>query len=179
MQRFELPGGDHGCGVKITRSQINGIVQSDHSDSGRGSASVSITDSNIDRREQETFPAVSYDGDSGSGRSGWRRTLLQCNSNCTITDSYLHAQYLPSSSAGHVNAFISNGGSGFTLRHNTLWCSVAQTASDGGCSGDASVFGDFGPISDVVFDHNLFHNTGGSFCLFAGVTAGKPSPRQT
>lgn len=164
-----------GSGVSITKSVINGIVYSEHG--ATPSSSVSITDSYINGGNQETYPSVSYDSVTllrvevvGGQHS------VQCSSNCTVTDSYLHGQYIGASSAGHVNAFISNGGSGFTLTHNTLWCSVSQTSNDGGCTADASLFGDFDFISNAKFDRNLFHETDGSYCLYSGWEPPKAYP---
>jgi hypothetical protein len=159
-----------GPNVTVTRSQVNGRVLSDHSNGGsQKTSSISITDSIIDGGAQEEFPAVAYDSITllrveivGGQHS------FQCNSSCKAVDSYLHGQYEAPDSDGHFNAFISNGGRDFTLRHNTLWCSVPQTSHDGGCSGDASLFGDFAPIVHVTVDGNLFHETGGSYCFSGG-----------
>lgn len=161
-------------GIKITRSNIIGRIVS-NSDSG---TSVTISDSKIDGGLQETFPTVAYNNITllrveviGGQHS------IQCGANCTVTDTWAHNQYLPSSSAGHVNAFISNGGSGFFLTHNTLHCTVQPTQS-GGCTADASLFGDFSPISDAHFDKNLFidRNDGAGYCLQAGWNPGKAYP---
>lgn len=169
-----------GPNVKITNSHITGRVSSDHSNTNQANSSVTITDSYIDGGQQEEFPAVSYDSVTllrdeivGGQHS------VQCNSNCSVTDSYLHAQFIGPNSAGHVNAFISNGGSGFTLNHDTLWCSVNQTKNDGGCTADASLFGDFGPISNATFTNNYFHSTHGSYCVYGGYEPSKQFPTPT
>jgi hypothetical protein len=161
-------------GIKITRSNIIGRIVS-NDDTG---TSVTISDSKIDGGQQETFPTVAYNNitlirDEVIGG----QHSIQCGANCTITDTWAHNQYLPSDSAGHVNAFISNGGNGFFLTHNTLHCTVEPTAS-GGCTADASLFGDFSPISDAHFDKNLFidRNDGAGYCLQAGWNPGKPYP---
>jgi hypothetical protein len=164
-------------GIKITRSNIIGRIVS-NADTG---TSVTISDSKIDGGLQETFPSVGYNNITllrveviGGQHS------IQCGDNCTVTDSWPHNQYLPSNSAGHVNAFISNGGSGFYLTHNTLHCTALPTAS-GGCTADASLFGDFSPIANAAFDKNLFvdRNDGAGYCLQAGWNPGKPYPVPT
>jgi hypothetical protein len=158
-------------GVVVRNSAITGRIVSDTT-----GASVTVSDSTVNGGQQETFPTVSYRNITlqrvevlGGQHS------VQCSSTCTVVDSWLHGQYLPSGSAGHVNAFISNGGSGFVLRHNTLHCTALPTAS-GGCTADLSLFGDFGPISDVTIDRNLFkaRSTGASYCLHAGYNPTKP-----
>lgn len=162
-------------GVKITRSQINGRIGS------TSGGSVAITDSNIDGGNQEMFPAVGQENIAllrvnvvGGQHS------VQCYANCSVTDSYLHGQTQPAS-GGHVNAFISNGGSNFTLTHNTLACTVTPTGTGGGCTADASLFGDFGPIQNATFENNLFkaNSSGAGYCTQAGYNPGKNYPNST
>ena len=151
--------------VTITRSRINGRLLSNFG------GSVTVSDSSIDGGNQETFPSVSYTNLSlrRVEVSGGQHSV-QCSRNCTVVDSWLHDQYIAHTSAGHVNAFISNGGSGFVLRHNTVHCDVAVTTQNTGCTADVSLFGDFDPISDAVIDNNLFqaNSSGASYCLYAG-----------
>jgi hypothetical protein len=163
------------AGVTITRSQINGRIIS------TSGGSVAITDSNIDGGNQETFPAVGQQNISllrvnvvGGQHS------VQCYANCSLTDSYLHAQTQPAG-GGHVNAFISNGGSNFVLTHNTLWCTVTPTGTGGGCTADASLFGDFGTITNATFEGNLFkaNSSGAGYCTQAGYNPGKNYPNST
>jgi len=162
-------------GVKITRSQINGRIGS------TSGGSVAITDSNIDGGNQEMFPAVGQENIAllrvnvvGGQHS------VQCYANCSVTDSYLHGQTQPAD-GGHVNAFISNGGSNFTLTHSTLACTVTPTGTGGGCTADASIFGDFGPIKNATFDNNLFkaNSSGAGYCTQAGYNPGKNYPNST
>lgn len=159
-------------GVKITRSRLNGRVTSD------SPGSVSISDTYIDGGPQEIHPAVGYQNVSllrvnivGGEHS------VQCDLNCTIKDSYLHDQTQPATDR-HVNAFISNGGSNFTLTHNTMVCTVHNTPQGGGCTAHASLFGDFGPISNATFDGNLFKSGANiSYCLYAGYEPNKAFPK--
>ena len=165
------------AGVSVTNSRINGRLVSNTS-----GASVVVQDSEINGGNQETFPSVSYQNltlrrvEVTGGQHS-----VQCSANCTVADSWLHNQYIGAGSTGHVNAFISNGGSGFTLTHNTLHCTVQPTGTGGGCTADASVFGDFGPISNAQFSNNLFkaNNTGAGYCLQAGYNPGKAYPNPT
>ena len=159
-------------GVKITRSRLNGRVTSD------SPGSVSISDTYIDGGPQEIHPAVGYQNVSllrvnivGGEHS------VQCDLNCTIKDSYLHDQTQPATDR-HVNAFISNGGSNFTLTHNTMVCTVHNSPQGGGCTAHASLFGDFGPISNATFDGNLFKSGSNiSYCLYAGYEPNKAFPK--
>ena len=163
--------------VSVTDSRINGRLLSNTS-----GASVTVQDSEINGGNQETFPSVSYQNltlrrvEVTGGQHS-----VQCSANCTVADSWLHNQYIGAGSTGHVNAFISNGGSGFTLTHNTLHCTVQPTGTGGGCTADASLFGDFGSISNAKFDGNLFkaNSTGAGYCLQAGYNPGKSFPNPT
>ena len=160
-------------GVQIINSRINGIVvtQSDN-------ATLTMTDSFVDGGAQETFPAVrAHDITLQRVEIINGQHSVSCYQNCTIENSWMHGQYLPATSSGHVNAFISNGGTGFTLRHNSAYCSAQATNFAGGCSGDISFFGDFGQIQNVLVDNNLFHASDQiAYCLYAGASATKPYP---
>lgn len=106
---------------------------------------------------------------------------VHCNNNCTIVDSWLHDQYNPTGGSYHNNPFISNGGHGMLLRHNTLHCTAILNATDGGCTADLSLFGDFDPIDDVWADKNFLraNNSSISFCAYGGHSPGKPYPIAT
>lgn len=101
---------------------------------------------------------------------------VHCAGNCRVIGSWLHAQYNPAGQSYHNNAFISNGGTGMVLRHNRLACTPQVNATDGGCTADLSLFGDFDPISRVHVVDNLFvaNSTGISYCMHAGYNPDKP-----
>lgn len=100
---------------------------------------------------------------------------VHCEGHCTVSDSWLHGQEAPAGVATHNNAFISNGGTAMVLRHDTLHCSAEENADGGGCTADASLFGDFDTISDVTVDGNLFVATpSGGYCGTFGHNPQKP-----
>jgi hypothetical protein len=101
----------------------------------------------------------------------------QCETDCLVEDSWLHGQSLPANEARHLNAFISNGGKGMTIRRNVLSCDPPVNPVDGGCTADLSLFGDFGPISDVTVEENLFRATPGGYCGSFGLNPAKPFGR--
>lgn len=162
-------------GVRVTRSHLNGRIVS------TSGGSVSVSDSYVDGGQQETFPAVGQENITLTRVEvvGGQHSV-QCYSNCTVQDSYLHDQMQPAD-GGHVNAFISNGGSNFTLTHNTLWCTVRPTSVGGGCTADVSFFGDFGPVSRATVSNNLFkaRSDGAGYCTQAGWNPGKAYPDST
>jgi hypothetical protein len=162
-------------GVRILDSSIRGRLVSN-----LPTGSVFVADTTIDGGRQETFPAVSLVNltllrvEVTGGQHS-----VQCSMRCLVQDSWLHDQYLSADSSGHVNAFISNGGNEISLVHNTLFCTVRPTKFRGGCTADASFFGDFGRISAVKIDRNLFkaNSTGAGYCLQAGDNAEKTYPK--
>jgi hypothetical protein len=156
-------------GVLISDSTLH------HLNADSSNASAVIQDSEIDGGTDElaatgfrniTLRRVDAHGGDHS---------VQCSGNCVVEDSWLHGQHLPDGASWHENGFISNGGSNVVLRHNTLSCDVPTNSAGGGCSGDASLFGDFAANSNYTIDGNLFvANRGASYCLYAGYDPGKP-----
>lgn len=164
--------------VTIKKTRINGIIILDPTAVGADDWSLALEDSEVNGGQIEQFAAVS-DGNITILRSHIYGALhnVHCFKDCEIRDSYLHTPYahgtFPNDS--HNNAFISNGGSGFRLVHNTLACDTPVAPGGGGCSGDVSLFGDFAPVGDVTLDNNLFvANTGAAYCLYGGYQSNKP-----
>lgn len=158
-------------GVVIRDSRINGGVTSD------GNATVNLSRSLLDGgvNTDTTLPALGYHGITGDLldlRGG--QHSLQCDGFCDVRNSWLHAQTSPANRGYHNNAMISNGGHDVYLQHNRLECNPADNGNGGGCSGDASLFGDFGNLSRFTFESNLFMATPGSFCFYAGNEPSKP-----
>jgi hypothetical protein len=157
-------------GVVIRKSKVIGTVDSDVDN-----ASVTIEDSEIDGGE-------SYRAVVGFRNVTIRRSdihggehSVQCDDNCVVEDSWLHGQYVPPNGDWHLNAFISNGGTNMRLTHNTLSCDAKNTSNGGGCTADASIFGDFSPNSNFTFDRNLFvASTSLSYCAYGGYDPKKP-----
>ena len=106
---------------------------------------------------------------------------VHCQSNCTVTDSWLHAQYNDPAKSFHTNAFITNGGHGIVLKHNTLHCDSTLNANDGGCTADVSLFGDFEKVYDVLVEGNYLRANGSSisYCAYGGYQPTKRYPVAT
>ena len=106
---------------------------------------------------------------------------VHCEDGCTIVDSWLHGQHNPADGSYHTNAFLTNGGSGIVLRHNTLHCDSILNSTDGGCTADVSLFGDFGPVADVLVERNLLKANASSisYCAYGGYSPGKRYPVAT
>lgn len=154
--------------LTLTRCQVNGFIDVVHP------ATLVIEDSNIDAG-QTSMGAIS--GDNITIRrcniTGGQHSV-QCHGNGLIEDSYLHDQWNDPNSSFHLNAYISNGGSNVTLRHNRLKCDSPVNVNDGGPTGDASIFGDWATPTNFTFDNNLFMPTTGSYGGSFGYNPGKP-----
>ena len=149
-------------GVVVKRSRVTGTVTT----TDDGSSSVTIQDSEI------TGGGVS-DVVRGTGLTVLRSTVrggttsVHCIADCVVRDSSL-------------NSFLANddgprGRTNAVLTHNTIACSGAPGSADAGCSGDVKLFADFGPLSGITFEGNLFGaSTATAYCVFGGSNASKP-----
>jgi hypothetical protein len=166
--------------VTIKRSKINGAVILDTDIPGSDKWSYTLADSEVNAGVRQ-YPAVSY-GNMTVVRSNiyGGETSVQCGEKaltCTVQDSWLHGQRIPSTANWHLGGFLSNGGHTIRLRHNTVVCDAPVNSVGEGCTGDINLFGDFAVVSDVVVDSNfLGANTGSSYCLYGGSAGSKPYP---
>jgi hypothetical protein len=168
----------HAKGVIIKRSKINGNMGTEE-----GTAhSYTLQDSEVDAGVYQGAALGSTNMTVLRSDIHGGQTSVYCYANCTIRDSYLHGQRLPDGVDWHLGAFLANdngndpgGRTNAVLIHNTIACDATPNSSDGGCSGDINLYGDFGPITYVTLDNNLFGaNPGLSYCVYGGSSAGKP-----
>ena len=155
--------------VTIKRSKIMGRIDADS-----GGASVTVVESEIDAGRDQA-PGVGFRNVTvlRSNIHGGQHSVL-CGDNCRVESSWLHDQYLPSNDDWHLNAYLSNGGSNVVLVGNTLQCTPPDNGVTGGCTADASFFGDFEPVKNVTIDGNLFKSTPGGYCGTFGYNRSKP-----
>ncbi|WP_248582616.1 hypothetical protein [Nocardioides sp. InS609-2] len=160
--------------VTIRNSRVNGVVVMSES----GTATVTILDSTING-------GTATIGVVGQRNITMRRTeviggahSISCKANCDIQDSWLHAQYMPSSQAVHGDGFLSNGGDNMRVVHNTLACDSRPNNAGGACSSGVALYGDFDPITNVTIDGNYFPESPAGYCLY-GAWDGKPYGPQT
>ncbi len=141
-----------------------------------GGSSVTVTDSDVRGGANSTGALWGWNITARRVDVTGGQHNFHCNDNCELTDSWLHDQYNPDGGSYHNNAFISNGGKNMLLRHNTLHCTALVNATDGGCSGDLSLFGDFEPIDNVTVDNNFLraNDSSISYCFYGGNTTSKP-----
>jgi hypothetical protein len=165
--------------VTITNSKINGHIDFDLTDA---TSTLTIRDSELD--------AGGYIG-AVLGNRRWNAirinvhggtTGVNCAGDCTLTDSWIHGSYLPTTGDYHLGGFLSNGGDNINSIHNSIFCDAGQNPSGGNCSGDFNMFGDFAPISHVTVDRTLIGaNQYISYCLYGGDAppGGKPYPESS
>jgi len=167
-----------GAQARITRCNVDAFLDINADESG---ASLYITDSNINGIPW-SGPTIGYsrlDIRRCDIRNGQHSVLGSHDTR--IEDSILHMQYNDPEYEGgyHNNGFISNGGSNCLLLHCTIDCSTELTPNGGGPTGDASIFGDFGPVHDFTFERCLFKPTTGSYGLSGGWNPSKPYGEDT
>lgn len=154
--------------VVIRQSKVVGVVNTE------AGGSVTIEDSEVDAGKAYAA-AVGHENIKiyRSNIHGGQHSV-QCAAYCHIQDSWLHGQYLPPDGEWHLNAFISNGGHDMTLIHNTLACDNPGNSVGGGCTADASLFGDFAGNRNIRFERNLFvASSEFSYCTYAGYQENK------
>lgn len=149
-------------GVVIKKSKINGAVsagtQDDFSPSvvsdpeGDGPIRVRVIKSEIDAS------AASNSGFRPISSSHYvvKRSYLhgaysggECHNACTIKWSYVEG------SGSHASGLriLRNG----TLKNNTIWCKPdPNSGDDGGCSGDLTMYEEFGVPHNNLVKHNYF-----------------------
>ena len=145
-------------GVVIRDSKINGAVfvgsQDDSDPSGKGAKRVTVLDSEIDASNAPDLRPIS------SSHFVVKRSYLhgsysgaECHNACTIKRSYV------TGSGTHASGMriLRNG----KLKHNTIWCEPLPDLVDGGCSGNLTMYEEFGTPENNVIKHNYF--PGGSF----------------
>jgi hypothetical protein len=88
-----------------------------------------------------------------------------------IHDSYVHdlQAFVPqgASEYEHTDDIIADGGSGLTVKHNTL---LNQLPADRGASASVGLYADSGPPSDDVVDDNFL--AGGAYAIYPGGHSG-------
>ena len=155
-----------GTGVTISRSSITGTI------GVASGGSLNLTDSFIDAGDQPNTGLG--EGNFSALRVhiiGGNRSI-NCDSNCTVRDSYVHGQYSDETGVAHESGI--RMGSGATIVHNTIACD-APTIGGAGCSAGLTGYGDFGPVTNNLIQNNWFKETrSGGTCAYGGSSGGKP-----
>ena len=159
-------------GVKITRSVINGTI---YSDPDYFNGSFTLTDSEV-RMPLSTGTGIGEANitDTRVEITGGSRSI-NCASNCTVQNSYLHGQYTDRRGIDHESAI--RMGSNSVIRNNHITCDSTPVPPDAGCSAALTGYGDFAIVQKNTIEGNLID--GGPFgsmgyCAYGGSTTGKP-----
>ena len=136
--------------------------------------SVTITDSFVDNGRSFNVGAVAGNNVTirrteviGGGHS------LSCTSGCTIEDNWFHGQADPTSGDVHGDGILFNQASNMVVRHNTLACDMPANGN-GACSAGLAMYGDWGPVQNVLVENNLFKASPAGYCMYGGNVDGKP-----
>lgn len=164
-------------GVIITNSRLP-RVESTYRD---GASSVTITDSTVEAGAWSDGAVWGYNIRLERSEVTGGQHSVHANDNVTVVDSWLHGQHNPAGQAYHTNAFITNGGSNMVVRGNTLHCDSILNSTDGGCTADVSLFGDFDPVTNVTVERNLLKANASSisYCAYGGHQPSKAYPVAT
>ncbi|GAB3816781.1 hypothetical protein GCM10028820_16620 [Tessaracoccus terricola] len=165
--------------VQIINSRINGTI--DLRDPRSTNYSFSIVDSEV--HIGDNLGTGISRGNFKANRvevTGGRRSMY-CQYNCTIENSWVHAQGGDPGGDAHFSGIRMEQYT--TLRHNTITCE-AQRGSGTGCSAGLTGYGDFAPIQNNLIENNYFHGGGGggsTMCAYGGSSGddgGKPYGHQ-
>jgi hypothetical protein len=160
-------------GVQITKSRINGTLNATED----SNTSFSLIDSEVIAGVVQFAAVGTQHMTILRANITGGETSIYCYTDCNIQDTYVHAQGIPAHADWHLGGILANDGpTHLTVNHSSIACDTPSTPEDGGCSGDFNLFGDFGPISDVLADSNLMvAATSLAYCSYGGTMA-KPYP---
>lgn len=160
--------------VVIKNSVINGGVYADYNEN---KGSFTITDSEVRAGNGPgTGIGDAYFTATRVEVTGGTRSI-NCYANCTVRDSYVHAQWNDTSGVNHESGIRFNTNS--TLIGNTIACDANDYPPDAGCSAAITGYPDFDPVQNVTVDGNLIVAGSGGYCTYGGSTTGKPYSGQT
>jgi hypothetical protein len=142
-----------GSNVTIKNSQISGTVQNN----GNGNLLIEDTTINGGNDQSESI--------GGSNITLLRSNLygdqheIYCGSNCTVEDSWLHDNFNGQALGWHQNGFLSTGGSGYTLVHNSVYCV-------GGCTADITFIPNDNISNATISKNLLVASPNSAYCLY-------------
>jgi hypothetical protein len=169
MLEIEAPG------VQIINTRINGHVELMYPRTSPFSFSITDSEVHIGDNLNDGLTRGNYRANRVE-ISGGRRAAY-CEINCTIKNSWVHAQGADDGGDAHFSGI--RMGESTTLRHNTITCEALRGPGTG-CSAGLTGYGDFGPVQDNLIEGNLFLGGGGggsTVCAYGGSSGddgGKP-----
>ncbi len=153
-------------GVKIINTRINGRV--DLLNPKKTNSSFTITDSEIHiGSRMNNLDTGLMRGNFHANRvevTGGRRGAY-CEYNCTIENSWFHAQSSDPGGKAHFGGIRMSENT--TLRHNNITCE-SQTGPGTGCSAPLTGYGDFAPVQNNLIENNRFYGSKSGYCAYGG-----------
>jgi hypothetical protein len=144
----------------------------------------------VDCDNDATFTAIDCDIDAGSwtnaavGFSDLK--IIRCNisggitsvngtNNTLVEDSYTHGHYVDPVGQTHTGAItcFGNGGN-MIIRGTTIYNDSVDNGVGGGPSGNFQLYGDNGPIDNILVEYCYLPYTAGGFSASLGLNPGKP-----
>ena len=162
-------------GVQIINSRINGHVEVLYPRSTNHSFSITDSEVHIGDNLNDGLTRGNYSANRVEITGG--RRSAYCEINCTIENSWVHAQGADEGGDAHFSGI--RMGESTTLRHNTISCEALRGPGTG-CSAGLTGYGDFGPVQNNLIEQNLFLGGGGggsTVCAYGGSSGddgGKP-----
>lgn len=102
-------------------------------------------------------------------------TAVNAVRNTVVENSILHKGYLPPTGDVHMGGFLCSGGHDILVDNCTIVCNNPLNQDGGGPSGTAQLYGDFGDLYNITFDHCYFRATTGGYVTSFGYDPGWPS----
>lgn len=159
--------------VAITRSRINGRIDTPDPREDKYSFSFVIEDSEVHVGDVLGVTGIKQ-GNFRASRvevTGGARSIF-CEANCVIEDSWVHSQASDPSGEAHFSGIRMS--QSLVLRHNTLLCEAVRLPGKGACSAALTGYGDWAPVQDNLIEGNLFLPGSASYCAYGGSTKDKP-----
>jgi hypothetical protein len=97
---------------------------------------------------------------------------VQLTSGARVEGNFILNNHFVPDSGSHRAGVALNGGTNNVIVGNTIACEGT------GCSGGLVMYGDFGPVQNILIQGNLI-NTTGSYCTYGGSLPSKEYPKGT
>lgn len=155
--------------VRITSSEIRGSVFVRNPEDGH---SFTISDSLVLAGDRMVTGIGNGNYTAQRVEVVGGRRSMNCETNCTIEDSWVHGQSGDPDGQAHLSGI--RMGQNTTLRNNTITCEAERIPPASGCSSALTGYGDFAAVQNNLIEGNLFVAGTSSFCAFGGATKDKP-----
>ena len=143
-----VPAGDS----LIVKDSMAGLIN----DEG---TSLLVENSTLNGGSQNEFPTIGGDNVTveSSNLYGGKDEVNCEGDSCTVENSWLHDNY--GTPTSHEQGFLADGGSDYTLQHNSIYCT-------GGCTADVSFLAN---DDNVTVNKNLMvASPDSAFCVYPG-----------